>query len=339
MADIWLPLRAGSDVVFLGGAGQLRDHERSRVSTTSFLTRTPPRSSATNSATRKIWTACSPAGIRRHGSISNDVVGLRRTAVQAAMRPVATSRSAIRRCSIRDCVFQILARHFARYTPAMVEEVCGIPADAFAKVAEAFCRRLRTGSHGGDLLRGRAGRSTRPACRSFAPRGDSSAAARQHRQAWRRHPGASGPRVHPGIDRHPDALRSLARLSADADARRRRPVDRRLHREERTDTRLVEEHRQVHRVAAEGLVRQRRDASKTLRLRLAAAHQRRPLALRATGSTWRDGKIEGLFVMGQNPAVGAPNARLERRALSELEMARRARHGRDGDRDLLARFA
>ena len=31
------------------------------------------------------------------------------------------------------------------------------------------------------------------------------------------------------------------------------------------------------------------------------------------------GKIEGLFVMGQNPAVGAPNARLERRALANLK--------------------
>jgi formate dehydrogenase major subunit len=32
-----------------------------------------------------------------------------------------------------------------------------------------------------------------------------------------------------------------------------------------------------------------------------------------------DGKLHGLFVMGQNPAVGAPNARLERRALSKLK--------------------
>jgi formate dehydrogenase major subunit len=31
------------------------------------------------------------------------------------------------------------------------------------------------------------------------------------------------------------------------------------------------------------------------------------------------GRIEGLFVMGQNPAVGAPNARLERRALANLK--------------------
>jgi formate dehydrogenase major subunit len=29
--------------------------------------------------------------------------------------------------------------------------------------------------------------------------------------------------------------------------------------------------------------------------------------------------MDGLFVMGQNPAVGAPNARLERRALANLK--------------------
>ncbi len=36
------------------------------------------------------------------------------------------------------CVFQILKRHFARYTPEMVQEVCGIPPDQFAKVAQAL---------------------------------------------------------------------------------------------------------------------------------------------------------------------------------------------------------
>src|SRR5215469_17865367 len=32
-----------------------------------------------------------------------------------------------------------------------------------------------------------------------------------------------------------------------------------------------------------------------------------------------DGKVEGLFVMGQNPAVGASNGRLERKALANLK--------------------
>jgi formate dehydrogenase major subunit len=38
------------------------------------------------------------------------------------------------------CVFQILRRHFARYTPEVVEQICGIPKEHFARVAEALCR-------------------------------------------------------------------------------------------------------------------------------------------------------------------------------------------------------
>src|SRR5262249_20695563 len=32
-----------------------------------------------------------------------------------------------------------------------------------------------------------------------------------------------------------------------------------------------------------------------------------------------DGKVDGLFLMGQNPAVGGPNGRLERKALAKLK--------------------
>jgi formate dehydrogenase major subunit len=38
------------------------------------------------------------------------------------------------------CVFQILKRHFARYTPEMVQEVCGIAPEQFAQVADALTR-------------------------------------------------------------------------------------------------------------------------------------------------------------------------------------------------------
>jgi len=37
------------------------------------------------------------------------------------------------------CVFQVLKRHFARYTPAMVAEVCGVPEALFTEVAETLC--------------------------------------------------------------------------------------------------------------------------------------------------------------------------------------------------------
>jgi len=37
-----------------------------------------------------------------------------------------------------NCVFQIVKRHFARYTPEMVEQVCGVPQEQFLEVARAI---------------------------------------------------------------------------------------------------------------------------------------------------------------------------------------------------------
>jgi formate dehydrogenase major subunit len=43
--------------------------------------------------------------------------------------------------TLRDpnCAFQVMRRHYSRYTPEMVERVCGIPKPLFLKVAETFC--------------------------------------------------------------------------------------------------------------------------------------------------------------------------------------------------------
>lgn len=38
------------------------------------------------------------------------------------------------------CVFQLLTRHYSRYTPEMVEQVCGIPPQTFRQVADALTR-------------------------------------------------------------------------------------------------------------------------------------------------------------------------------------------------------
>jgi formate dehydrogenase major subunit len=37
------------------------------------------------------------------------------------------------------CVFRILKRHFSRYTPEVVEQICGVPRQAFLEVAETLC--------------------------------------------------------------------------------------------------------------------------------------------------------------------------------------------------------
>jgi formate dehydrogenase major subunit len=38
------------------------------------------------------------------------------------------------------CVFQLLKKHYARYTPELVEETCGVPKALFLEVAETLCR-------------------------------------------------------------------------------------------------------------------------------------------------------------------------------------------------------
>ncbi len=48
-----------------------------------------------------------------------------------------------------NCVYQIMRRHYARYTPEMVERVTGVPAETFLRVADALTRnsgRERTGA-------------------------------------------------------------------------------------------------------------------------------------------------------------------------------------------------
>src|SRR5213076_1821182 len=47
------------------------------------------------------------------------------------------------------CIYQILRRHYARYTPEVVAEICGTTPDLVVRVAEELCRnsgRDRTGA-------------------------------------------------------------------------------------------------------------------------------------------------------------------------------------------------
>ena len=111
------------------------------------------------------------------------------------------------------CVFQILKRHFSRYTPEMVAQVCGCSPEQFTRVAELLLRQLgpRADERPG-LCPG-----VDPACRGRtddSSRGHLAALARQHRPSRRRYPGHARPFQHPGLDGHRDLVRRPARLSA-----------------------------------------------------------------------------------------------------------------------------
>ncbi len=47
-----------------------------------------------------------------------------------------------------NCVFQLLKKHYARYTPEMVEKICGTPKDAFLEVAKTYCATGKPGKAG-----------------------------------------------------------------------------------------------------------------------------------------------------------------------------------------------
>ena len=224
----------------------------------------------------------------------------------------------IRAASIRSS-----RRHFARYTPAMVEEVCGVPARSFLGIADAFCRASgpeRTGaicyavgwtqhSAGVQIIRTAAilqlllGNIGRPGGGILALRGHASI------QGSTDIPTLFD--ILPGYMPMPSFGAGDATLDGYVE-------------HASLARRVVGELRQIRSLAAQGVVRRRtrppRTSSASAGCRASAGITRTS----ATGSTWpmvgaarrsTNERLEGLFVMGQNPAVGAPNARLERRAL------------------------
>ena len=136
----------------------------------------------------------------------------------------------------------------------------------------------------------------------------------QHRPARRRHHGAARARQHPGVDGHPDAVQHPSRLPADA-ARGAAPQRRLLRRAGRGQDRLLGQQAVLLREPDEGLLRRRRDPRQRLLLRLPATADRRPLDVRHGEGADR-GALQGLLPGGREP----------RRRLVERQDAA-ARHG------------
>ena len=131
LADIWVPIRAGSDIVFLGGLiNHLIEYElffREYVvhyTNASCILSDEYRDPEDNgdgyfsgwNEEKRAYEGNS--WLYKGGDLS---------------RPQ-------RDLTLQDphCVFQKLKRHFSRYTPEMVEKVCGISPDVFHKVAHAL---------------------------------------------------------------------------------------------------------------------------------------------------------------------------------------------------------
>ncbi len=133
LADIWVPIRAGSDITFLGGIIHhvienelfFRDYVVHYTNASCILRDEygDPEDSA-------------------DGYFSGWNESRRAYEMESWQYKGEGLSYPERDFSLQDpqCVFQKLKRHFARYTPEMVEKVCGIPPSLFHKVADTLVR-------------------------------------------------------------------------------------------------------------------------------------------------------------------------------------------------------
>src|SRR4051795_2943512 len=147
MADYWLPLRAGTDIVFLGAlinyvlvderyfreyvvhytnaATILRDDFKDTEDLGGLFSGWDGKKYDTASW---LYAGAKKKDVEEHG-LGKDRGG----EAQELHEPHRDETLQHPRC-----VFQVLKRHFARYTPEMVERVCGIPRNDFLRVADVF---------------------------------------------------------------------------------------------------------------------------------------------------------------------------------------------------------
>ncbi|GMA86473.1 hypothetical protein GCM10025868_17230 [Angustibacter aerolatus] len=235
-------------------------------------------------------------------------------------------------------VYQVLKRHFSRYTPEMVSRTCGVDEADFLAVCEAWTRnsgRERTTSlvysvgwtqHGSGVQYIRAGAILQPA-------------PRQHGAAGRRRDGAARARQHPGQHRRPDAVQPVPGLPAAPDRRAARQTSTSGSTRSPTATRRASgTARAVLREPLEGLLRRRRDGRERLELRPHPEAHRRPRHLPHRA---RHDRRQGQGVL---PARPEPRRRVGPRARpaarhGQPRLARGARPVRDRERVVLEGLA
>ena len=155
MADIWVPLRAGSDIIFLGGLihyvltnNKWFDDYVKHYTNAPFILREDFKDTEELGGIFSGWDEkekkYDPTTWLYEQAPEKDLhaAGAAPTAGGHGQRGGEAGKPNI---FVKDetmqhprCVFQVLKRHFARYTPEMVERYCGIPQDVFLKTAEAF---------------------------------------------------------------------------------------------------------------------------------------------------------------------------------------------------------
>ena len=166
LADLHMPLRAGSDIVFLGGIinyvlaneKYFRDYVVAYTNAAVIL----GEDFKDTEDLGGIFSGLDVEGHRYNpstwsyqGTMVRAAAGSRGVPVKkdfdltGSGDPVENNAAPQVAESLEHprCVFQVLKRHFARYTPEVVEQACGVPPEMFARVCElltANSGRVRT---------------------------------------------------------------------------------------------------------------------------------------------------------------------------------------------------
>jgi formate dehydrogenase major subunit len=151
MADVHVPIRAGSDIAFLGGIVRyIIENERWFHDYVVAYTNASAIVSEDFRDTDDLDGLFSGWNGERYEIDSWQYEGVE-VAPAAGHREIFSGEPHSERGTqvqsihhdptLQDprCVFQILRRHFSRYTPEMVEDVCGVPRQLFGTVAETLC--------------------------------------------------------------------------------------------------------------------------------------------------------------------------------------------------------
>ncbi len=336
MADLWVPLRAGSDLVFLGAMINYvlqngRDFRDYVVHYTNAATIVHDDFQDTedlgglfsgwNSEEEKYvtdsWlyarkhtdgTATDESASSAHG-LRGKSGGGQPTELMGAPRDETLQHP--------RCVYQVLKRHFARYTPELVERLCGTPKEQFLRIADAY-----TSASGPE--------KTGAICYAVGWTQHSTGVQIIRAAAILQQPLGNIGRPGGGIL----ALRGHASIQGSTDIPTLYDI---------MPGYLPMPSFESGTHTLDDYIRQNgtktgwwHNVDKYIVSLLKAWYGDAATADNQYGYSWLpritgdhshqgywidmdDGRMEGLFVFGQNPAVGAPNARLERRALAKLD--------------------
>jgi formate dehydrogenase major subunit len=311
MADIWVPLRAGSDILLLGAMiNYVLDNNREfreyvvPYTNASTILRDDFRDTEDLDGLFSGWDAEKKKYDPETWSYRGEVEDAAKVDADPSLQHPR-------------CVFQVLKRHFSRYTPEVVERYCGIPKEIFLKVADVFSSASgpeKTGaicyavgwtqhSKGAQIIRTAAilqlllGNIGRPGGGILALRG---------------HASIQGSTDIPTLY---DILPGYLPMPVfEQDANKFSDYVKRH--SARTGLWAKFDHYFISLLKAYygDAATKENDFGFDWLPRVTGDHSEFGYWL-----DMADGKMEGLFVMGQNPAVGASNGRLERTALSKLK--------------------